>query len=34
MSDVIMPQPSEVLRADDRLVVFGETKKIDGITKA
>ena len=32
--DVIMPQPSEVLRADDRLVVFGETKKIDGIAKS
>lgn len=33
-SDVIMPQPSEVLRADDRLVVFGETKKIDGIARS
>ena len=29
---VIMPQASEVLRADDKLIVFGETKKIDDIS--
>lgn len=29
---VIMPQATEVLRSDDKLIVFGETKKIDGLS--
>ena len=29
---VFVPQPSDVLAAEDRLVVFGETKKIDDLS--
>lgn len=29
---IVMPQPSDVIRADDKLIVFGETKNIDALS--
>ncbi len=29
---VVMPQASSVLQPDDKLIVFGETKRLDGLT--
>jgi trk system potassium uptake protein TrkA len=29
---VVIPHPEDVLRADDRLIVFGETKKLDALS--
>ena len=30
---IIIPQASDVVQSDDRLIVFGETKKLDGLSK-
>ncbi len=30
--EVVIPQASSVLKSDDKLIVFGETKRIDGLT--
>ena len=29
---VVIPQPGDVMRGDDRLIVFGETKKLDSLS--
>jgi len=29
---VIIPQPDDVINSDDRLIVFGETRKLDSLS--
>ena len=30
---MIIPQASDVVESEDRLIVFGETKKLDGLSR-